>query len=166
VRLWEAFQTFQVSRNYREIPAFLFAFTHHAWSDFLPAFLNLTCWGFFLWGNYSHFFSFTQCSMHSFCQHQYRQKSWEVLKMCVSITYQKETKSWETPEPEERYFLPFGKEERRIKCHIFIAWTHKVCASKKRRKKNLGKAIFWRSGELKFQNFPQGAPTMVAPRRH
>jgi hypothetical protein len=39
------------------------------------------------------------------------QKSWEVLKMCVSITYQKETKSWETPKPEERYFLPFGKEE-------------------------------------------------------
>jgi hypothetical protein len=28
--------------------------------------------------------------------------------MCVSIAYQKETKSWETPEPEERYFLPFG----------------------------------------------------------
>jgi hypothetical protein len=46
-------------------------------------------------------------SMHSFCQRQYP----EVLKMCVSIAYQKETKSWETPEPEERYFLQFGKEE-------------------------------------------------------
>lgn len=32
------------------------------------------------------------------------------LEICVSITYQKETKTWETPEPEERYFLPFGKE--------------------------------------------------------
>jgi hypothetical protein len=31
----------------------------------------------------------------------------------VSIAYQKETKSWETPVPEERYFLPFGKEKRR-----------------------------------------------------
>jgi hypothetical protein len=58
-------QTFQVSRNYREIPAFLFAFTHHAWSDFLPAFLNLTCRGYFLWAKYvfSHFFSLiAQCS--------------------------------------------------------------------------------------------------------
>ena len=85
---------------------------YHAWSDFLPAFLNLTCRGFFLWGNYSHFFSFAQCSMHSFANAS-TQKSWEVLKMCVSIACQKETKSWETPETEERYFLPFGKEERR-----------------------------------------------------
>jgi hypothetical protein len=60
--------------------------------------------------------------------------------------------------------LPFWKE-RRIKFHIFIAWTHKVCASKKA-EENLGKAIFWRSGELKFQNFPQGAATTVAPRQH
>ena len=34
-------QTFQVSRNCREIPAFLFAFTDHAWSYFLPAFFKL-----------------------------------------------------------------------------------------------------------------------------
>jgi hypothetical protein len=25
--------------------------------------------------------------------------------MCVSIAYPKEAKSWETPEPEERYFF-------------------------------------------------------------
>jgi hypothetical protein len=61
--------------------------------------------------------------------------------------------------------LPFGKEERRIKFHIFIAWTHKVCASKKA-EENLRKAISWRSGELKFHNFPQGVPTKVAPRQH
>jgi hypothetical protein len=29
------------------------------------------------------------------------------------MAYQKERKSWETPEPEERDFLPFGKEEQR-----------------------------------------------------
>ena len=28
-------QTFQVPQNYRETPAFLFAFAYHAWSDFL-----------------------------------------------------------------------------------------------------------------------------------
>jgi hypothetical protein len=33
--------------------------------------------------------------------------------MCVSIAYQKERKSWETPEPEVRDFLPFEKEEQR-----------------------------------------------------
>ena len=50
--------------------------------------------------------------MHSFCQRQYTQKSWEVLKMYVSIAYKKDTKSWETAEPEERYFLPFVKKGR------------------------------------------------------
>jgi hypothetical protein len=77
-------QTFQVSRNYREIHAFLFAFTHHAWSDFLPAFLNLSCRGFFLWGNYSHFFSFAQCPMHSFCQRQYPEVLRSLENVCLN----------------------------------------------------------------------------------
>ena len=84
-----------------EIPAFLFAITHEV--TFFPHFLlNLSCGGFFLWGNYSHFFSFAQCPMHSFYNAS-AQKSWEVLKMCVSIAYQKET------EPEECYFCRLGR---------------------------------------------------------
>ena len=125
------------------------------------------------------------------------QKSWEVLKMCVSIAYQKETKSWETLSLRRAIFCRLGtrwsnlakflplvrarivsghlsesgqfcakckrfnfstqvrwkcepavlgenflnmtsvelKEERRIKFHIFIAWTLKVCASKKAEEK-------------------------------
>jgi hypothetical protein len=84
------YQTFQVSRNYREIPAFLFAFTYHTWSDFLPAFLNLnlTCRGFFLWGNYSHLFSFAQCSTYSFCQvNASTQRSLEKSWKCVSQSH-------------------------------------------------------------------------------
>lgn len=34
-------QTFQFSGNRLENPTFLFAFTYHAWSDLLPAFLKL-----------------------------------------------------------------------------------------------------------------------------
>jgi hypothetical protein len=143
-------QTFQVSRNYCEIPAFLFAFTHHAWSDFLPAFLNLTCRGFFLWGNYSHFFSFAQCSMHSFCQRQYLEVLRSLENVCF-IVYQKETKlKLGDSEPEERYFLPFGKEEPRIKFHIFIAWTHKVNVLRKRQKKTSERQF---SGDLGNSNF-------------
>jgi hypothetical protein len=84
--LYNSLQTFQVSRNYREIHAFLFAFTHHAWRDFLPAFLNLnlTGRGFFLWGNYSHFFSFAQCSMHSFCQRQYPDVLRSLENVCLN----------------------------------------------------------------------------------
>jgi hypothetical protein len=88
-------------------------------------------------------------------ERQYPEKSWEVLKMCVSIAYQKETKSWETPEPEERYFLPFGKEERRIKFHIFIAWTHKVCASKKAEEKPR-KGNFLAIWGTQISKFPPG----------
>jgi hypothetical protein len=40
--------------------------------------------------------------------------------MCVSIAYQKETKNWETPEPEERYFSAVW-EEAMLTFHIFIA---------------------------------------------
>jgi hypothetical protein len=101
-------QTFQVSRNYREIPAFLFAFTRITHEVTFRIFeLNLS--RFLPVGKLLPFLFICRMFNAFFCQRQYP----EVLKMCVSIAYQKETKSWETPEPEERYFLPFGKEERR-----------------------------------------------------
>jgi hypothetical protein len=75
----------------------LFAFTHHTWSDFLPAFLNLTCRGFFLWGNYSHFFSFAKCSMHSFCQRQYPEVLRSLENVCINRISKRDKKlgdSW------------------------------------------------------------------------
>jgi hypothetical protein len=139
----------------------LFAFTHHAFSRFTRIFER----------NLSRFLPVEQllqflfiCTMfNAFFLPTPVPRSLE--NVCLNRISKRDKKlgdSWAWGV----LFLPFGKEERRIKFHIFIAWTHKVCASKKRRKKNLGKAIFRRSGELKLQNFPQGAPTMVAPRRH
>jgi hypothetical protein len=98
------------------------AFTHHAWSDFLPAFLNLTCGGFFLWGNYSHFFSFAQSPI--LFANASAQKSWEVLKMCVSIAYQKETKKLEESWAWGALFFAVWEGGATLTFHIFIAWTH------------------------------------------
>jgi hypothetical protein len=62
------------------------------------------------------------CTMFNafFCQHQYP----EVLRSLENVCFDrisKRDKKLGDSEPEERYFLPFGKEERRIKFHIFIA---------------------------------------------
>jgi hypothetical protein len=155
------YQTFQVSRNYREIPAFLFAFTHHAWRDFLPAFLNLTCRGCFLWGNYSHFFSFAQCSMHSFCQRQYPEVLRSLENVCLNRISKRDKKlgdSWAWG----ALFFAVWEGGVTLTFHIFIAWTHKGLWFEKGGRKTSERQF---SGDLANLNF-KISPNMVAPRGH
>jgi hypothetical protein len=120
----------------------LLNFTHHAWSDFLPAFLNLTCRGFFLWGNYvySHFFSLiaqcsnVQCILFANASiPRSLEKSWK----CMSQSHIKKIQAGRLLSLRSAIFCRLGRRDANISYFysIFIAWTHKVCASKKAEEK-------------------------------
>ena len=73
--------------------------------------------------------------------------------------HQKDTKGWETFEPEKYYFLLGKKKLAEIP---YSNSTNTSGLLQKRQKKNHGKAIFWQSGNLKVKILSSGDTNLTS----